>query len=83
MNTRMNTRLPIDLAEPTRAGQNTAWKPILLRMPVGLLAHIDAAAAAGHRSRTAEVLMRLEASAVGESIDGHGVIVRRVASTNK
>lgn len=83
MNTPANTPQIIDLVESPRAGQNTAWKPILLRMPVGLLAHIDAAAAAGHRSRTAELLMRLEASALGESIGEHGEIVRRAQHFNK
>lgn len=83
MNTRANTPLKVGLVEPARVGEHTVWKPILLRMPVGLLAHIDAAAQAAHRTRTAELLMRLDASAVGESIDEHGAIVRQASAGNK
>lgn len=84
MSTNVNTPLPIGmLPNPKRAGQDTEWKSILLRMPVDLFKHIDAAAQANYRSRTAEILARLEATTEGESIGEHGVIVRRVASTNK
>ena len=80
----MNTPLPIGmLPNPKRAGQDTEWKSILLRMPVGLFKHIDAAAEANYRTRTAEILFRLEESAQGESINEHGVIVRQLGPTQK
>ena len=71
------------LPNPKRAGQDTEWKSILLRMPVDLFKHIDAAAEANYRSRTAEILLRLEASTSGESIGEHGEIVRRAQHFNK
>ena len=84
MSTNVNTPLPIGmLPNPKRAGQDTEWKSILLRMPVDLFKHIDAAAEANYRSRTAEILARLDASAVGESIGEHGVIVRQARPLNK
>ena len=80
----MNTPLPIGmLPNPKRAGQDAEWKAILLRMPMALVKHIDAAAEANYRSRTAEILARLDASAVGESIGDHGVIVRQARPLNK
>ena len=45
--------------------------------------HIDAAAKANYRSRTAEILYRLDASAEGESIGEHGEIVRRASAPRK
>lgn len=66
-----------------RAGQDEEWKSVLLRMPMALFKHIDAAAEANYRSRTAEILSRLDASVEGESFDEHGVIVRRVARLEK
>lgn len=84
MSANVNTPLPIGmLPNPKRAGQDVEWKSILLRMPVDLFKHIDAAAKSNYRSRTAEILARLDASTVGESIDEHGVIVRRVTSSSK
>lgn len=59
-----------------RPGQDAEWKSLLLRLPVGLFKHIDAAADANYRSRTGEIIARLEASAEGESVNEHGVIVR-------
>jgi hypothetical protein len=58
---------------------------ILLRLPDALLKHIDDAAHANYRTRTAEILARLLDSAKGESFDEHGVIVvhaRRATSEN-
>lgn len=43
---------------------------------MGLFKHIDAAAEANYRSRTAEIIARLERSMDGESVNEHGVIVR-------
>lgn len=48
-----------------------------------LFTHIDAAAEANYRSRTAEILARLEATTAGESFDDHGVIVRQAQHLNK
>ena len=58
-------------------------KRILLRVPADMLAHFDACAVAGYRTRTAELLMRLEASMANESIDEHGVIVVRAPRAAK
>lgn len=63
--------------------KDEAHKNVLIRLPVSVLEHIDAAAKAGFRSRTAEVVKRLLETMEGESIDEHGVIVRRVASVAK
>ena len=41
-------------------------------LPIKML---DAAAKANHRSRSKEIIRRLEASMANESIDEHGVIV--------
>lgn len=66
-----------------RSGQGVVWRPVLLRCPVELLRHIDACAKANYRTRTAEILSRLESSAAGESLDEHGVIVRDGAHRSK
>ena len=81
----MNTPMPIDmLPQPKkRAGQDEEWHAVLLRMPMTLSEHIDAAAKANYRSRTAEILYRLDASAEGESIGEHGEIVRRASAPRK
>lgn len=55
----------------------------LLRLPPQMLSHIDAAARANYRTRTAEIQCRLEASIEGESIDEHGVIVRLSTLSSK
>lgn len=51
--------------------------PVLLRMPLHMLEHIDRAADAGYRDRTREILMRLEQSMEGETFNEHGAIVRQ------
>lgn len=58
-----------------RSQQDAEFKQMLVRMPVQLLGLIDAAAKANWRSKTSEVVMRLQASFEGESINEHGVIV--------
>ncbi len=77
--------LPIDmLPQPKkRTSQDDEWKAVLLRMPIALFKHIDAAAGANYRSRTAEILARLQASAEGESVGEHGVIVRILRRPSK
>ena len=55
----------------------------LLLLPVAIREHIAAAAKAGHRTRTAEIVMRLAASMENESIDEHGCIVVRSATPLK
>lgn len=57
--------------------------PQSIRLPDELRAHLRLCAEANCRSLNAEIVFRLQASMVGESIDEHGVIVRRVASINK
>ncbi len=55
----------------------------LVTLPSDLLERLDAFAKASYRSRNAEVVMRLAASMAYESIDDHGVIVRRVPASGK
>lgn len=50
---------------------------VLLRLPPDVANHIDRAAEAAYRTRTAEILQRLRESMSGEVFDEHGVIVRR------
>lgn len=77
--------LPVQMFDmpPRRAGNGTEWRPILLRMPVEMLQHIDRCADAMYRTRTAEILLRLQESIEGESFDDHGVIVTRSAAAAK
>ena len=56
---------------------------MLIRLPQYVLDHVDAAALAQLRSRSAEIQMRLEASMANESIDEHGVIVVRAPRAAK
>ena len=51
----------------------------LLRLPEQVRDHLEAASKAGFRSLTDEILMRLQETMKDESIDEHGVIVRRVS----
>ncbi|MBL8387028.1 MAG: Arc family DNA-binding protein [Hydrogenophaga sp.] len=53
---------------------------VLLRMPVEMVEHMDKASKASYRSRTGEILMRLEESMRGESFDAHGCIVKSIPS---
>lgn len=80
MSSKVNTPLPVEMfpgvTKRQGQGQGNRWKGVLLRCPVGLLKHLDACAKANYRSRTGEILARLEASAVGESLNEHGSIVR-------
>lgn len=69
-----------DLSRPL-GGQK--GKRFLLQLPTDVLTHLDACAKANYRSRTAEILMRLEASMANESIDEHGVIVVQAPSSLK
>lgn len=56
---------------------------LVLRIPPELVDRLNAASRANYRSRTAEIEARLWESFEGESIDEHGVIVRRVAGSIK
>ncbi len=71
--------LPMSGREPRRVPP----PPQSIRLPADLLAHLKKCADASCRSLSKEILFRLQESVAGESIDDHGVIVRRVASTNK
>ncbi len=51
-------------------------KPVMVRMPAELFAHLEACANAAYRTVPAEIRARLESSVEGESLDEHGVIVR-------
>ncbi len=76
MNTSATTAAQKSVSTRKRPPRSPDWKDVLLRMPMKVVAHIDAAASANYRSRTAEINARLEASMEGESFDAHGVIVR-------
>lgn len=65
-------------AKPRRNG-----KRFLVTLPAEVLERLDAFASAAYRSRNAEVLMRLMESMAGESVDEHGVIVRRLPAGQK
>lgn len=52
---------------------------VLVRMPVAMYEHLDRAARVNWRTRTAEILQRLQASMDTESFDEHGCIVRHAA----
>ena len=56
---------------------------VLVSLPVDLLERLDEFARASYRTRSAEMAVRLGESMAGESIDVHGVIVRRVAAAHK
>lgn len=60
-----------------RGPRGTPFFPVILRMPPHMVEHLDRAADAAWRSRTAEILKRLEESMQGESINEHGVIVHQ------
>ena len=72
------TELPVQMFDrpPTKYGRGAEWKQVLVRMPAQMVEHLDRCADVMYRSRTAEILMRLEQSMEGESIDEvHGVIL--------
>ena len=85
MSSKVNTPLPVEMfpGVTKRQGQGNRWNGVLLRCPVGLLKHLDACAKANYRSRTSEILARLEASAEGESVNEHGAIVRSLPHSAK
>jgi hypothetical protein len=56
------------------------YKQVLIRLPVSLVDHMDRAAVASLRSRTAEIELRLRESMENESFDAHGCIVQRSPS---
>lgn len=76
------TGVPKGTPSPKK-GVGVFGKQVLIRLPVDAIAKLDAAAKAQHRSRTAEIWSRLEASLEGESIDEHAVIVTRSAPAAK
>lgn len=53
------------------------FRHVILRLPAEMVEHLDRAADAGFRSRTTEVIKRLEQSMQGESFNEHGAIVRQ------
>lgn len=62
--------------KPFHAARPTASR-VIQRIPPPMLQHLDACAKANYRTRTAEIIQRLQASMANESIDEHGVIVVR------
>lgn len=78
----MNTDLPVMpigmLPMGTREPRRVPPPPMSIRLPADLLVHLRAAAGASCRSLNKEIEYRLQASAEGESVGEHGVIVRRV-----
>lgn len=74
----MNADLPVQMLNPSKAREGVGACPkrdMTVRLPVVLIDRLDAFAAAGFRSRSAEIAMRLQASFAGEVINAHGVIV--------
>lgn len=71
--------LPMSGREPRRVPP----PPQSIRLPSSLKKHLQDCAAANCRSLSAEILFRLQTSAVGESIGEHGEIVRQVQHLNK
>ncbi|CAM8627221.1 hypothetical protein MCEMSHM24_02714 [Comamonadaceae bacterium] len=57
--------------------------PVISRMSDALRDMLDAAAKANLRSRSKEIIHRLEASFEGQSIDKHGVIVEQRSRSAK
>lgn len=57
--------------------------PVVVRMDMEWIEHLDKAAAANLRSRSAEVKARLRDSMVGESFDAHGCIVKHTPGARK
>lgn len=58
-----------------KSAKNGTHTAVLIRMPNELLDKINRFSKASYRTKTGEVLLRLEASFANESIDEHGVIV--------
>lgn len=61
----------------------TPHTPVLSRMPQELIDLLDTAANASFRSRSAEMVYRLQASFENESIDEHGCIVVHAKPSSK
>lgn len=61
----------------------TPHTPVLSRMPQELIHLLDAAANASFRSRSAEMVYRLQTSFENESIDEHGCIVVQAKPSSK
>lgn len=66
-----------------RRGAGQLHFDVLLRLPCSVLEHLDRAAAENYRTRTAEVLARLEASIESESSIRHTRIVNPIAFAGK
>lgn len=81
----MTSNLLVEMARRKggRAARQGMGDPTTLRMPLALRAHLEACAKSNFRSLSAEICARLEASAAGESLDEHGVIVRDGAHRSK
>ena len=79
----MSSDYEYKLVDRRRVSEPPARKPktkngsknLLIRMPIGLANKVDRFSRATFRSMTAEVVLRLEASFEGQSIDEHGCIV--------
>lgn len=53
-------------------------KPLLIRIDADLLDHLGSCAKANYRSRSSEILWRIDMSVEGELIDEHGRIVKQL-----
>lgn len=82
----MSTDLPIQMLEPPRIPRRYkrhGHENFLVSIPLELLEKVKCFAKVNHRSGTAEIVSRLEASFANQSIDEHGVIVHQVPSVHK
>ena len=75
----MSIRIPRRKGEFLYGTNSRDIPPLSVRIPPEVLQHIDRAATANFRSRSAEIIWRLIQSTVGESFDEHGCIVRHAA----
>lgn len=81
----MSADLPIQMFDRPkhRAVNKNCAIAVLLRFPEDVLKKLDSIASANYRSRTAEVVLRIEASMANESIDEHGCIVVHAPAARK
>lgn len=85
--------MPIEMLRLNERGARSAARqggvlardlpPVLVRMPTEMRVHMERAALANCRSRSAEIKFRLLESMEGESFDVHGCIVKQLPATGK
>lgn len=80
----MNTGLPVQMFQAPKKPRDTSrFTAVLVRMPKELHEELKRFSRAGYRTLTGEIVLRLQESLEGQSIDEHGVIVVRSAQSLK